>query len=54
MPNGNAQELVAFFQCVPHYLLFIRISDTCEFAQTKVIGNVALLRTVPCDDPATY
>lgn len=50
--NGNAQELMASFRCTPHYLLFIRLSDTCELDRTQVIGAVPLLRTIECD-PAT-
>jgi hypothetical protein len=46
--NGNAQELMAFFRCTPHYLLFIRLGDTCELDRTLVIGAVPLLRTIEC------
>jgi len=48
-PAGNAQELIAFFRCTPHYIIFVRISDTCDFEHTQVIGAVQLLRTVECN-----
>ena len=47
-PNGNAPELAAFYQCTAHYLLLIRLSDTCDLQQVQTLGAVPLLRTVPC------
>jgi len=51
--NGNAQELLVTFHCNPHYLLFVRLSDTCDLDRTQVIGAVPLLRTIECESATT-
>ena len=41
-------EQTAFFTCVPHYIIFIPLSSTCEHTSTQNTGQLPLLRTVGC------
>ena len=42
------------FRCTPHYLLFIRISDTCDLDRTQTMGGVQLKTTVSCSQPKAW
>ncbi|MGE3173760.1 MAG: hypothetical protein AB7O97_14135 [Planctomycetota bacterium] len=47
-PVGSAQQIVAFFNCRRSYFLFFSLGTTCELAETKVIAQLPLYRTVSC------
>jgi hypothetical protein len=49
--TDRVPQLVLVFRCTPHYLLFVRISDTCDLDRTQTMGGVQLKTTVSCSQP---